>query len=237
MKKKQLIVVLFACLIVVLLIFGVLFFIKKQENRKDAEQFKEEYEAYNGIITEDGNTYPTVEVSKNNVMHYATSKEIIELLKEGTGVIYFGTSSDPWSRNAVNVLLQAADSTAISQVYYLDLSKKYDVYEVENKKVIKTKEASASYYEMVKLLDPYLNSYLLYDREKTIDTGVKRIFMPFVVFVQEGKIISTKEGTINSHMNNGNGFIELSNKEQEELFNYYVDKMTIIADTSCNNAC
>lgn len=235
MKKKQLIIVIFILFILFFLVF--LFFNNKQENTEDAKKFKEEYEAYNGLKTEDDEVYPTVDVNKKNVMYYATSKEILTVLKEGTGVIYFGTPEDPWSRNAVNVLLQASEATALRRIYYLDLSKKYDIYEIKNKKAEKIKEASASYYEMVKLLDPYLNAYLLYDGEKTIDTGVKRIFMPFVIFVQEGKIISTREGTTSSHINNGNGFIKLTNSEQEELFNYYVDKMTIILDTSCNETC
>lgn len=236
MKRKR---IKFASIIgiILLLIIGIVCINKNKNQETDALKFKEEYESLNGITTEDGNTYPTVEVNKNNVMHYATSEEILEVLKEGTGVICFATPSDPWSRNAINILLQAADSTAISMIYYLDLSKKYDFYEVKESKVEKTKEGSSSYYEMVEILSPYLDNYLINDGKNTIDTGVKRIFMPFVVFVQEGKIISTREGTTSSHMNNGNGYIELSQKEEEEIFNYYVDKMTIIADASCNDAC
>ncbi len=237
MNKKKVVLFLVILFLVVVLFISFVFISKKKNTDGDALKFKEEYEKYNGVTTEEGYTYPTVEVSKNNVMYYATSKEIITLLKEGTGVIYFGSPSDPWSRNAVNVLLQASASTAINRIYYLDLTKKYDFYEAKNGKVIKTKEGSSSYYEILNLLKEHLNNYLISDGENTIDTGVKRIFMPYVVFVQNGKILSTKEGTTSSHMNNGNGYIELTSSEEEELFNYYVDKMTIIADASCNEAC
>lgn len=236
MKKKKFILL---GILFILLILLVCFFVFRKEDDKlsDAEKFKEEYEAYNGMTTEDGYSYPVVSVDENNVMYYATSEEVLKILKEGTGIIYFGTPSDPWSRNAVNVLLQASASTPVKRIYYLDLSKKYDVYEVENGQVVKTKEGSDAYYEMVDLLQEYLSNYLVYDGKTTVDTGVKRIFMPFVVFVKDGKVISTRKGTTDSHINKGNGYIELTAQEEEELFNYYVDKMTILSDASCNEDC
>lgn len=236
MKKKKFI---FIGILFVLLIFLACFFIfrNKDNTLSDAEKFKEEYEAYNGMTTEDGYSYPAVSVDENNVMYYATSEEIIDLLKNGTGIIFFGTPSDPWCRNAVSVLLEASASTPINRIYYLDLTKKYDVYEAVDGQVVKTKEGSDAYYEMVDLLQEYLSNYLVYDGEKAVDTGVKRIFMPFVVFVQDGKIISTREGTTSSHINKGNGYIELTSQEEEELFNYYVEKMAILSDASCNEDC
>ena len=235
MKKKLIVLGVLGIVLVGMVTF--FFFTQRKKAISDAIKFKEEYEAYNEKTTEDGEVYPTVLVDKNNIMYYATSKEIIDVLKKGTGVIYFGSPSDPWSRNAVNVLLQASESTALNRIYYLDLTKKQDYYEANNGKIEKVKEGSKDYYEIVDLLKENLTNYLVNDGEYTIDTGAKRIFMPFVVFVQNGKIISTKEGTTVSHINNGNGFVALSEMEQEELFNYYVDKMTMIMDSSCDDAC
>lgn len=235
MKKRWILVGIL--IIVMALTAGVLFLKQNKKDTSDGIKFKEEYEKYNKQTTENDEVYPTVNVNKKNIMYYATSREIIDILKKGTGVIYFGSPSDPWSRNAVNVLLQASESTALNRIYYLDLTKKQDYYEASNKKVTKVKEGSKDYYEIVDLLKDNLTNYLVNDGEYTIDTGVKRIFMPFVVFVQNGKIISTREGTTNSHMNNGNGYVALSEKEEEELFNYYVDKMTIVTDSSCDDTC
>ncbi len=235
MKKKTRISI--GLILVVLCIGAILLFHHKTQELDSALKFKEEYEQYNGRITDEGYTYPELQISKKNVMYYATSQEVISLLKHGTGIIYFGTPSNPWCRNAVSVLLQASESTNINRIYYLDLTKKYDVYEMKNNQVTKTKEGSRDYYEIVDLLKEYLSNYVIDNQGQAMDTKVKRIFMPFVVFVQKGKILSTREGTTSSHMNGGNGYVTLTESEIEELFNYYVDKMTMIADSSCDEAC
>ncbi len=233
MKRK-----LFIVIVIILVIFISIFLIlNRSKDNPDGLKFKEEYEKYNNIETDDGYVYPTVTIDKNNPMYYATGKEIIKLLKSGTGIIFFGSPTDPWSRNAINVLLDASSSTAIDKIYYMDLTKKYDFYEVKNGQVINTREASDDYLEMVKILDKHLNNYILNNDDDYIDTNIKRIFMPFVIFVKEGKIISTREGTTASHINNGNGYIELQKGEINELYNYYVDKMIIIADASCDKKC
>lgn len=226
MKKKRIIIFIVIVLVVLLLFF----FSFKNKSSKDALKFKEEYEKYNNVDTEDGYTYPTVTVEKTDPIYYATSEEIVDVLKHKTGVIYFGTPKDPWCRNAINVLLDAARSTKIDRIYYMDLSKKQDVYEAKNKKAYKTKEGTKEYYTLVDLLKEYLSNYLVNDGKNIVDTNVKRIFMPTVVFVKEGKILSVREGTTQSHLNNGNGYLSLQAGEVSQLYNYYVDKFNMTFD-------
>ena len=60
--------------------------LNKEEDTKDAIQFKEEYEALNGVTRENTDKiYTSMDLPKNNPMYYATYEEIYDVL-EGTGV-------------------------------------------------------------------------------------------------------------------------------------------------------
>ena len=89
-----------------LLVVISLFIITGCGKETDAEKFKKEYEKLNGqTIGETNYKYPSVEISKDNAIKYASYDEVLELLKSGTGVIYLGYETCPWCRNAVPVLL------------------------------------------------------------------------------------------------------------------------------------
>ena len=45
-------------------------------------------------------------------------EEIFDIL-DGTGIIYFGFPECPWCRNAVPVLLDAAEEVGIEKIYYI----------------------------------------------------------------------------------------------------------------------
>lgn len=79
----------------------------------DAIKFKEEYEKYNNKLTE-------LEIDENNIVTYAPKDKINKIINSGTGVIFIGTPKDNLSRCAINILLQAADSTDLNVIYYID---------------------------------------------------------------------------------------------------------------------
>lgn len=226
MKKKVVVIVL---LIIVLSIIGIYLYNKNNLN-SDAIKFKEEYESYNHVTTDDGYTYPTVEVKKTDPIKYSTSDEVISILKDGTGIILFSTPDDPWSRNAIVPLLQASRNYENIKIYYLDISKKQDVYEAKNNKAVKTKDGTEEYYQMVDILKEYLSDYIINNDDDVINTNTKRIYTPTVIFVKDKEVIAFKEGTTSSHVNNGNGYVSLTESEEEELFDYYSEKMEIIDD-------
>ena len=123
----------------------------------DASKFKEEYS----------------NVSEDNVFVYRTDKEIIEILKHGTGIVYLGFPECPWCQAYVSYLDEVAKETKIEKIYYLN------ILEIR-------KNNTKEYQEIVSLLDNYLS----YDEE-----GKKRIYVPAIVAVKEGKIIGFDDET------------------------------------------
>ena len=123
----------------------------------DASKFKEEYSR----------------VSEDNVFVYRTDKEIIDILKHGTGIVYLGFPECPWCQAYVSYLDEVAKETKIEKIYYLN------ILEIR-------KNNTREYQEIVYLLDNYLS----YDEE-----GKKRIYVPAIVAVKEGEIIGFDDET------------------------------------------
>lgn len=78
----------------------------------DAVKFKNEFEKYNDTKIE-------LKIDKDNIIKYATSDEVNEIIQNKTGVIFIGSPSDDLSRVAISTLLQAADSTDLKTIYYI----------------------------------------------------------------------------------------------------------------------
>ena len=203
----------------------------------DAIKIKEEYELLNGKINESNNlNYPVVTLSIDNPFVYRSESEIIDILKNRTGIIYFGFSSCPWCRSILPILEEAAREVGVAQIFYLDIQNIRDVLELdENDKVVTSKEGNNGYYQIVELLDEYLSEYSLENKEgKEISTGKKRLFAPTVVGVLNGKIVSFHEGSVDSQKN---GFEPLSDVQKEELKSIYVDLIQKTLEGTCNEAC
>ena len=112
-------------------------------------------------------------VSKDNSFVYKTDKEIIEILKHGTGVVYLGFPECPWCQGYVGYIEEIAKKTNVSKVYYLNV---LDI----------RKNNTKEYQEIVSIL----NDYLDYDEE-----GKKRVYVPLVIAVKDGKIIDCDSET------------------------------------------
>ena len=103
--------------LIILVIASIAFIFLKPESM--ASRFKLEYESLNGQKTDDGREYMEVNINNDNKIVYADYKTIFDVL-DGTGVIYFGFPECPWCRNAVPILLEAAEESGIKQIYYLN---------------------------------------------------------------------------------------------------------------------
>ena len=166
----------------------------------DASKFKEEYS----------------NVSEDNVFVYRTDKEIIDILKHGTGIVYLGFPECPWCQAYVSYLDEVAKETKIEKIYYLN------ILEIR-------KNNTREYQEIVSLLDNYLS----YDEE-----GKKRIYVPTIVAVKEGEIIGFDDET--SHDTKGyetpeeywkNEDLAGLKKKIKEMFN---KTNTNVCTTDCN---
>lgn len=165
-------------LLLITIIFVLLIGCTKKE-QTDAIKFKEEYEKYN-------NTKIKLNISEDNIIKYATKKEIKEIIKNKSGVIFIGDPKDNQSRVAIKCLLNASESTDLQQIYYTKDTT--DIEEIENTKT------------------------------------------PIVIYVLEGKIVSTHNGTIKDKT-------KLSEDEEIELYNIYMDGIHKVLQDACDEEC
>ena len=112
-------------------------------------------------------------VGEDNIFVYRSAEEIINILEHGTGIVYLGFPECPWCQAYLPYLNDLAKDLHVEKIYYYNIS--------EDRKN-NTKE----YQKMVEIL----NDYLQYDEE-----GKKRIYVPAVIAVNEGKIVGFDDET------------------------------------------
>ena len=107
------------------------------------------------------------EVDENNVFVYRTIDEIIKILENGTGVVYLGFPECKWCQRYVKYLNEVAYEEDIEKIYYYNIKE-----DRENN--------TEKYQKIIELL----GDYVPYDEE-----GNRRIYVPAVIYVNEGKIV------------------------------------------------
>lgn len=236
MKKGSMIVIIIVFLFSIFM--GYRYFEdKKETTSKDAVTFKKEYEALNNRVNPNNNKlYPEVSISNDNPVKYSSYDEIFEVLKSGTGVIYFGFPECPWARNLVPVMLSAAKEVEIDTIYYLNIKDDRDVLMLnENGDIITEKEGNKKYFELVEKLDSILDDYILTDNDgKSVSTGKKRIYTPLLIFVKNGKIIAHHTDTVDSQTD---PYVALNDRQSEELLLKLINYMSKISASVCDESC
>ncbi len=112
-------------------------------------------------------------VSENNPFVYRNIDQIINILEKGTGVVYLGFPECPWCQAYVPYVEEVAKKVGIDKVYYFNI--------LEDRK-----NNSEKYQKIVKIL----NEYLPNDEE-----GNKRVFVPALITVKDGKILLFNDET------------------------------------------
>lgn len=216
---------------IMLLLIVILTGCESKKELTDALKFKQEYENLNNSKNSDNTSkLPIVNIDEDNVIKYATIDDIKEILEGKTGVIYFGFPECPWCRNMVSVLLDAADITGIDTIYYynnVDMRDKKSLD--ENGNIITEKEGTEEYEYIISKLYDYLGEY-----KGLNDDSIKRLYFPTVVFVYEGKIVDIHIGTLESQTD---PYITLTNEQEEELKNIYIEGMHKVLNDICDETC
>lgn len=114
--------------------------------------------------------------SKDNLYEYATYNNIIETIKNKTGIIYLGFPTCTLCKEIVPILDEAAKEKNIDSILY------YDFKDIRNNN-------TAEYKKLAELL----SSYIIDDEE-----GNKRITAPTIIFVNKGNIAGIYIGKITS---------------------------------------
>lgn len=109
--------------------------------------------------------YSSVEI--DNVFQYKTATEIENVLEHGTGAVFLGFPSCPWCQSYAKMLNQLAKEKGLKEIYY------YNIHDDRENN-------TATYQKLVQLLGDHL---------QYSNTGEKRIYVPNLTFVVDGKII------------------------------------------------
>ena len=168
--------VLYSILILLTTIFmvGCTNNVKEENKETEAEHFSSLYE----------------KVDKDNVYKRISAKDAVDMVKEGTGILYLGFNTCPWCKQVVGVLNDAAKEKNITSVYYIENF--YNMRPDKNANPENKKE----YNELLKLLDDVLP----YEKDENgNDTDKKVIRVPLILFIQNGKIVSYHSGTYEGH--------------------------------------
>ena len=183
-----------AKLIIFILVLGILL---TGCTKSSAAKFKKEYESLNGKTAQSGKTIREVSIPDDNPIVYQTADEIVSRMENGeTFVVYFGFASCPWCRSMVEQLIKSAKDNNVSTIYYVDIYKIRDKYEVDDSdKLTRTEEGTDGYNELINLLGDVLDDYTLTTESgEKVEVNEKRIYAPNVVAVVNGSAIEMVDG-------------------------------------------
>ena len=211
--KNKIIFITIVIITFIVLVLGVYQVYKNKDNiESDSLKFRNEYMELNDRINEKtGLLFKEVTISSNNTIKYINESKTINLLKNGTGIIFFC--------NALNIDCRIS-SSIISEIgidleetiYYLDSTNITPTFEISNKKLNKVKNGTKNYYKILSYLEKYLNDFYLTDDEGNIYYASEKVLeVPTIIAVSNGDITNLK--VISTNSVDGN----LTNEELNEL--------------------
>lgn len=162
------------CLFMVTLILLSGCSVKKTKELTDAEKFAVEYS-----------------ITDKNPFKYVTIDEVLNILKDGSGIIFFGNSDCEFCLANVGLLTEVLNSLKIKQVYY------YNPTEL-------IKNNTKKYKKLLKELDGFL--------EKD-ENDNEYLFLPDTYFVENGEIVAHNNDFAAMNMENK----ELTIKEKKSI--------------------
>lgn len=160
--KEKVIKISIVLIVIVCIVVGIAITVKINRDKK----FKEE----NAIKFSSEYT----QVPEDNVYVYTTPDEIIDIMENGTGIVFIGYPECPWCQNYVKYLNEVAKEMNIEKIFYC------------NKKKMKENDEE-KYKKIVYLLEEHL-PYSLYSENPTL-------YVPNVTFILDGKIIGNNNAT------------------------------------------
>ena len=157
----------------------------------DNQRFKREYEEYNYDIP--------LEIVEDNTVSYIDKENILSVIENKTGIVYFGYPSCPWCRNAVPILVETAVANQLP-IYYFDLTQ--------------FTEADDTYNSLLEIINKHLGT----ENQDYID-------VPLVLTIQNGTILASRIGTVGSHTD---PYVVMTQDEMLELSQRYQEIIDFI---------
>ncbi|MEG2457396.1 MAG: hypothetical protein RSB41_00700 [Bacilli bacterium] len=168
-NKKQLIKGLAFITVGIVLLILVIFLEKRRESALDTKEII----AY-----------------ANNKVSELKSSEVLSTMDK-TSIIIFNDDS-LYSKTSIQLLEKLNKEYENIQVYSYDLSTEEADIVLENNKIIVKKDSTVLYKSLLKKFGEFSEVYAIeLDNGELINTGYKKIVLPFTVFINKGKIIYT----------------------------------------------
>lgn len=230
MKKNVVIVI--SLIIVIGVMSLVLIFMKTDDPKlnftEDEISFKDEYETLNGIELAENYVLKTVNIDSDNNVKYVSDDEILDLLTNGTNVIYFGWADCNWCRSVIPTLINVLKDNEINTLYYYDFKKIRAAYENNNdaKKV-------EIYEEILNIIGDDITSVFA---EDSLKNGEKKILAPTVVFIRDGNYIGLHFKSVDSQVSSSDDLTESQIKELRNRYQTLIDQLKVnvcSADEGC----
>ena len=184
--KKNLIKVLI-CIVICIICILSYFIVKNNKISYDEKKFRLEYESFNGkkgLLSK--KKYVNVKIPERNNVVYSSLNDVIKIMSDGTGIIYFGYPECQSCRSSINVLIKKAIKEN-KKINYCNLYFARDEKSIDKEgKTITLQEGTKEYYKIIDILGDKAQNYVGIDDENT-----KRLYFPTVIFVKNGKIVDS----------------------------------------------
>lgn len=224
MKNNKLFILIGIILIVVIILS--FFIVRDNKITDDEKNFVVEYEKFNGKSSmTSGMKYMEVKIPEKNGVEYINGEKVIEMLSEGTGIIYFGFPECPWCRNMIVPLLEVTTEEEEKVYYYNAYSIRDDKDIDENGNIVTYKEGTETYYKILELLGDKAEIY-----EGLNDESIKRLYFPTVVFIKNGEVVDMHVSTVSSQKDPSKKLNDKQIKELKEIYIKGINTMRKSAD-------
>ena len=207
MKNKNIII---AMGVIIVALIGVVIYLLVKENNNANNVTNDKPEITDASKFADEYT----EISEDNVFVYASVDEIIDTLENGNGVVYLGFPECQWCQRYVVYLNDVAKKNNVDKILY------YNIREDRN-------DNSENYLKIVDLLKDYLQDD---------EDGNPRIFVPAIIFMNDGKIVGFDDETSLDTKGCSNAdeyWTKDEIKDLKERLNEYIEKANVCID--CNS--
>lgn len=150
------------------------------------------------------------QVPVDNVYKYVSANEAISLFEQEEAIIFFGFKECKWCQSYAPILNDYAKQNNVETIYYVNIKED-------------RANNTEAYLALVKLLEKYLESD---------DKGNKRIYVPDVYFVKDGKIIGHNNDTSMEEGADVEGYYEENGDALKEKINNLFGKLDVTCDDS-----
>lgn len=207
MKNKNIII---AMGVIIVALIGVVIYLLVKENKNANNDTNDKPEITDASKFADEYT----ELTDDNVFVYASVDEIIDTLENGNGVVYLGFPECQWCQRYVVYLNEVAKKNNVDKILY------YNIREDRN-------DNSENYLKIVDLLKDYLQDD---------EDGNPRIYVPAIIFMNDGKIVGFDDETSLDTKGCSNAdeyWTKDEIKDLKERLNEYIEKANVCID--CNS--